>query len=275
MKNRIYLLLLFLITLFCIGNVEVKAEMEQSSEDPYTYFEGLEMSSLSLGLYHSSAITSTGEVFTWGSNSYGQLGDGTKTEKIVKTEITSQFNLLVGEKVEMLNLGFYHSSAITSIGRTFIWGSNGYGQLGDGTTKDKLLPTEITSQFDLEDDEKVSGISLGYSHSSAITSKGRVFTWGSNANGQLGDGTTTNRLVPTEITSQFNLVGEEKINKLNMGSNHSSAITSLGRVFLWGYNKYGQLGDGTITNRLVPTDITNQFYLNTEEKIVKLSFKEL
>ena len=225
---------------------------------------------VSFGHSHSSAITSNGRIFTWGKNYYGQLGDGTTIDKSTPTEITSQFSLLKDETIFQVSLSYYHSSAITSNGRIFTWGSNSFGQLGDGTTIDKSVPTEITQQFPLSEKETLTQVSLGDYHSSAITSEGRIFAWGYNSSGQLGDGTTTNKSTPTEITSQFGLLLEETIAQVSLGVVHSSAITSSGRVFTWGDNGYGQLGDGTIIDKSIPTEITSQFSLLPEETIIKV-----
>ncbi|MDD3106731.1 MAG: hypothetical protein PHP65_02865, partial [Bacilli bacterium] len=78
-------------------------------------------------------------------NSYGQLGDGTTTDRSTPTEITNQFNLGVGETIMSVSLGNVHSSALTSTGSIFTWGGNSAGQLGDGTLINKSTPTEITS----------------------------------------------------------------------------------------------------------------------------------
>jgi alpha-tubulin suppressor-like RCC1 family protein/predicted metalloprotease len=233
---------------------------------------GETITNVSLGEVHSSAITSEGRVFTWGYNAYGQLGDGTTTKRYTPTEITSQFNLSKRETIKSVSLGRSHSSAITSEGRVFTWGDNYSSQLGDGTTSKRYTPTEITSQFNLSKRETIKSVSLGSSHSSAITSEGRVFTWGYNFYGQLGDGTTLNsRSTPTEITSQFNLSKRETIKSVSLGSSHSSVITSEGRIFTWGLNDFGQLGDGTKTYRYTRTEITSQFNLNTGETIIQVS----
>ena len=227
---------------------------------------------VSLGYYNSAALTSTGRLFIWGNNFYGQLGDGTKTGKIVPIEITSCFSLSSEEKIIEVSLGEYNSSALTSTGRLFMWGNNYYGQLGDGTTADKTSPTEITSYFKLTSNEKIIKVVLGCSHSSALTSTGRLFTWGYNYYGRLGDGTTNNKNIPTEITSNFNLTSEEKIIDVSLGYSHSSALTSSGRLFTWGFNAYGQLGDGTYNNNYLPTEITRFFNL-TNDEIVHIDFK--
>jgi uncharacterized repeat protein (TIGR02543 family) len=233
--------------------------------------EGEIITNISLG-GHSSALTSEGRLFTWGGNSYGELGDGTTTSKNTPTEITNQFSLGIGERIVGISLGHLHSSAYTSLGRLFTWGENENGRLGDGTTTDRWVPTEITNQFSLYLDETITNVSLGDSHSSALTSNGRVFTWGSNSNGQLGDSTTITRATPTEITTHFNLGLGETIISINLGNSHSSALTSTGKVFTWGANGSGQLGDGTYADNYSPTEITSQFILGAGETIVSISF---
>jgi alpha-tubulin suppressor-like RCC1 family protein len=109
------------------------------------------------------------------------------------------FTLSSGEKIVGVSLGYYHSSALTSFGRLFMWGYNYYGQLGDGTTTDSSTPIDITNNFTLSSGEKIESVSLGYYHSSALTSLGRLFMWGWNYYGQLGNGTTTDSSMPISI----------------------------------------------------------------------------
>src|SRR5690606_26201765 len=189
-------------------------------------------------------------LFTWGDNDYGQLGDGTTTNRSTPREITNRFSLATGDKIIQVSLGNIHSAAETNSGVQFNWGDHDYGQLGDGTTTNKLTPREITNRFSLATGDKIIQVSLGNVHSAALTSSGRLFTWGDNDYGQLGDGTTTNKLTPTEITNRFSLATGDKIIQVSLGRNHSAALTSSGRLFTWGYNYYGQLGDGTTTNKL-------------------------
>ncbi len=239
--------------------------------DQFDLAAGETVVSVSLGDSHSSALTSSGRMFTWGWNSSGQLGDETTTSRTTPTEITHHFDLEAGETIVSISLGYAHSSALTSSGRMFTWGDNGYGQLGDGTESYRHTPTEVTDQFDLVAGETIASISLGSWHSSALTSSGSVFTWGYNGDGQLGDGTTTWRTTPTEMTHQFNLAAGETIVNVSSGGEHTSALTSQGRAFTWGYNSYGQLGDDTTTDKSTPTEITHQFNLETGETIVSIS----
>ena len=250
----------------------VNQKMPAANLTLYAKWELFAPTFVSLGSSHSSALTTTGRVFMWGSNSYGQLGDGTSTNGFVPTEITSRFSLAAGDKITSLFLGSSHSSALTTTGRVFMWGFNDNGKLGDGTTTDRNIPTEITSRFSLAAGDQIISLSLGGYHSSALSETGRVFMWGYNwPFGLLGDGTTTSRNIPTEITSKFSLSEGDQIISLTLGWSHSSALTSFGRVFMWGSNGDGQLGDGTSTNGFVPTEITSRFSLAASDQIISLS----
>lgn len=222
-------------------------------------------------LYHALALTSDGRILTWGLNEHGQLGDGTTYDRYTPGDITPIFNLGPGETILSASIGYYHSAARTSAGRLFTWGRNAEGQLGDGTTTDRATPGEINTQFGLAPEETILSVSLGWYQSSARTTDGRLFTWGSNSRGQLGDGTTTDRLSPIDITAQFHLDPEETFVFFSITGYHAFTLTSAGRLFTWGSNDAGQLGDGTNTDRPTPTDITTQFNLNSEETLAAVA----
>jgi uncharacterized repeat protein (TIGR02543 family) len=230
------------------------------------------ITSISLGRFHSSAVSSNGQVFMWGNNFYSQLGNGNTTQLTTPTNITSRFTLNSDEKVDALSLGENHSAARTSTGRMFTWGRNNFGQLGDGSTTSTIrnAPTNITLRFSLSTNETITSISLGQNHSSALTSTGRVFVWGRNSFGQIGDSSTTNRSFPTLITTRFSLSTGERVTALSLGNDYSSALSSTGQVFTWGLNLSAQLGDGSTTQRTTPTVITSQFNLTDDESITEL-----
>ena len=194
------------------------------------------------------------------------MGDNTTTNKSVPTEITSRFGLSAGDKIVSISLGSGYSSAQSLNGRVFTWGINRVGQLGNGSTVDKSVPTEITSRFSLTAPDKIVSISLGVFHSSALSSNGRVFTWGYNTSYQLGDATNNQRNTPTEITSEFNLANGDKIINLALGDFHSSALSSNGRVFTWGSTDFRKFWDETKEDKSLPTEITSRFNLTKEEK---------
>jgi alpha-tubulin suppressor-like RCC1 family protein len=249
---------------------EVKAELLPVVGNPYSFELDLEFQKTASGEAHTIGLSKDGKVYAWGWNQYGQLGIGTTISSYIPIDITENLNLNSGEVVIDVATGINHSSVITSEGRLLIWGYNVYWALGDGTSINRLLPIDITAQFNLDVGEKVVYSENGYYFSGAITSDGRVFTWGQGYSGQLGSGSNADAYFPQEITNNFGLMPEETVVKLMLGSSHAIAITSLERVFSWGYNQYGQLGDGTTINKNLPIEITPNIGLVTGETIIDL-----
>lgn len=140
------------------------------------------------------------------------------------------------DNVSTVSLGFHHTAAITYDNTLWMWGSNVYGQLGDGTTQERLNPVKIMTQ--------VASVSLGGWSSAAIDQNGYLWTWGDNGAGQLGDGTTVSKSNPT--------LTMKEIEKVALGSQHSAAIDQNGYLWTWGDNGAGQLGDGTTVSRSTP-----------------------
>jgi|694.fasta_scaffold109264_1 uncharacterized repeat protein (TIGR02543 family) len=225
----------------------------------------------SMGQNYSGSLTSEGRVFVWGLNGSGQLGDGTTTNRNKPVEITSRFDLAPSDKIQSLHFGANHSSAISSLGRVFIWGWNFNSRLGFNDTTNRITPTEITSLFNLDSssNESIQSITLGWASSFALTSIGRVFSWGENSLGQLGDGTNIPKGSPVDITSKFlfDPNTNEKVTYLSSSYESIFALTSAGKIFAWGDNSDGKLGDDTTTNRNTPTNITSRFGLLNGEVV--------
>ena len=147
---------------------------------------------IAAGGSHSLATVSDGTVRAWGYNANGELGDGTTTNRT--TPVTTA-NL---RDVKDITAGSNHSIALLTNGTLRTWGYNNTGQLGDGTTTNSPLPVEVTGTRDTT----VEAIAAGGSHSLALRRDGSVLAWGNNANGQLGDGTATNRTAPVLAISE-------------------------------------------------------------------------
>ena len=252
-------------------NMILYAKWEISSFDLLLYDFGIvHFQSVSTGFMHSLAVTADGRLFAWGSNSSGQLGNGSNLDKLIPFEITSQFNLTTQETIVQAVAGEAHSLALTSNGRIFGWGGNNTGQVGDSTLANRNTPIDISSAFSLTANDKITSIQAGRDYSVAMTSEGRIFAWGNNSYGQLGDGTYVLKSVPTEITSGFGLVSGEKVTKLITGPYSQFAYTSFERIFAWGMNAMGNLGDGTTSNRYSPTDVSTLWNLSAGEKAVAI-----
>ena len=194
--------------------------------------------SISSGLSHSMAINSSGELYAWGGNRYGQLGDGNTSNAFRKSPVR------VGTATwTSVSCNKYQSIAINSSGELWAWGHNASGQLGDGTTTTPILSPKLIGTS-----TNWTYVSCGQNHSMAINSSGELWTWGSNAQGQLGDGTNNDTLSPKRIGTATNWIS------ISAGANHSLAINSSGQLYAWGYNGVGQLGMST-GNMTSPTRI--------------------
>ena len=221
---------------------------------------GETMRNVAAGLGHSLAVTTTGQVFAWGRNAVGQLGDGTPEDKSKPTLISfadGPNGLIDGETMRDVVAGGEYSHAVTTNGRVYSWGSNNRGQLGDGTKTNRSTPTLIsfTNLNELNDGETIRNVDIGGPHSMAVTTTGRVYAWGLNNRGQLGNNTLVNNSTPTLIS--FNGLNDlndgETIRNVFLGGAHSMAVTTNNRLYAWGWNNSGQLGDNTLVNKSIPT----------------------
>ncbi|TQL35262.1 Ig-like domain repeat protein [Salinispora arenicola] len=208
---------------------------------------GTTVTAVAAGDRHSLALTSADTVLAWGDNSAGQLGDGTTTDS--STPVT--VDLPAGTTITTVAAGAYHSLALTSADTMLAWGYNIFGQLGDGTTTDRDTPVAV----DLPAGTTITTVAGGARHTLAMTSAGTMLAWGHNNFGQLGDGTTTDRSTPVAVDLPADTTITTTTTTVAAGAFHSLAVTSAGTMLAWGYNALGQLGDGTTTHRSAPVAV--------------------
>jgi len=175
----------------------------------------------------SIARAADGTVWTWGSNSNGQLGDGTTTNKLNPSQVAD----LTG--VIDVSAGENHTVSLRDDGTVWAWGSNSNGQLGDGTALDRTSPIKVKNL------DHVVTVEAGGMHSMAIKENGTLWAWGKNNYYQLGDGTTTNRALPVQVK------GITNAKVVALGLRNTLLLKSDGTVWSIGYNDGGQIGDGT------------------------------
>jgi alpha-tubulin suppressor-like RCC1 family protein len=191
------------------------------------------------GVFHSMAIKQDGTLWGWGDNEYGQLGDGTQTYKLVPTQVGISTNW------NKISAGQQYTMAIKTDGTLWGWGSNNY-TLGDGTAFLRIVPTQIGT------DTNWSEVSAGSYKTLAIKTDGTLWAWGSNDNSELFGNIVANFItVPTQIGTDTNW------SKIDMGDRHLLALKTNGTLWSWGIDYYGEIGIGLSTPTVVkfPTQI--------------------
>ena len=185
---------------------------------------------------HSIILDGKGDIWAWGYNRYGQLGDGTTVDK--KTPV----QVMISNVID-ISAGSEYNLAIKSNGTVWAWGFNIFGQLGDGSTTNRSIPVQVNGLTD------IISISAGIYHSLALKNDGTVWAWGSNNQGAIGDSTWVSRTSPVKVSNLSNIIA------ISAGGNTSFALKSDGTVWAWGYNRTGDLGIGSYSDRNIPTNI--------------------
>lgn len=197
---------------------------------------------VSAGLYHTCGLTSSGKLYCWGLNEYGQLGDNSTQNKSSPSLVSSS------EVFVAVSAGWNHTCAVTVAGKVFCWGYNGYGKLGvGGSGGNYLVPTQVN---DASNSTFVS-VSAGTDHTCAVTDAGRIYCWGSNMYGQLGSSGVSYTPVAINDGSNSTFVA------VAAGHEHTCGLADTGKVYCWGRNSHGQLGDGTTNNSNTPVQVAD------------------
>lgn len=197
--------------------------------------------SVATGDQHVCAVKTDGTVWCWGNNASGQLGDQTTLQRRSPVQVVGLANVV------QIGASASFTCARTAAGAVWCWGLNSTGQLGIGSTANSLQATLAVGLS-----QGVVDLSLGASHACAVRDDGKVWCWGRNDNGQLGDGSTTQRNVPTLVNDNFGVYLT-----VAAGSAHTCGMTDIGRPKCWGANSSGQLGDGSVTPRTTPAAIAD------------------
>lgn len=198
------------------------------------------VSDFAVGTDLSCLITTNKKPRCWGSNIYGQVGNGLTSDATVPTDVSTV------DTVASISVGTYHGCYITEAGAAKCWGYNAGGRLGDGSTTNRGIPVQVTGLT-----SGVTKIYAGDAHSCALVSGG-IKCWGTGLYGRLGNAGTANSSSPVDVTGLTSGVSEFVI------SNSSGcALKTDGSVYCWGYNDVGQVGNGDLVNQSTPVKIIN------------------
>jgi alpha-tubulin suppressor-like RCC1 family protein len=256
---------------------------------------GLSFTTISAGGQHSCGLNSSGQAYCWGSNAYGQIGNNstsfaygpTAVQQPVGVTFTQIFaadkhtcalassgaaycwgyggdgaighGSLIGPKVPTAVSGgltftavvteYNHSCGLTSGGQAYCWGLNSSSQLGDSTTTNRTTPVAVQQPGGLT----FASLTTGSSDTCGLNGSGQAYCWGNNSNGQLGNGTTTATRVPTAVSQPVGVT----FTLVSAGAVHTCALDTVGQTWCFGRNQYGQIGDGTTTQRTTPTAVSH------------------
>ncbi len=191
--------------------------------------------SVSTGLLHACAITTESRAFCWGWGERGQLGNGATTDRSAPVAVSGNLTFAA------ISAGGGHTCGITTQSEGYCWGFNQNGQIGDGTTTSTLEPVVISGGLAFDELSASSG-----SLTCGIATTGVTYCWGFNADGQVGDGTTTDRTAPVEVLGQHNFL------TVSAGPFHACGITDTNEAWCWGRNGSGQLGNNSTSGRTSP-----------------------
>jgi len=236
--------------------------------------EGEVIDEIMTGETNTFVLTSHHRVFSWGSNSNGLIGNNNASIVVsIPTDITSAFGLQEGDYITSIDYDLYSVIALSSSGRVFTWGSNSIGQLGDNTLVQKNSPVDITSNFSLTNGDKIVKVQMGSNYGLALSQNGKLFSWGNNIEGQLGNNSKVSSRLPLEINAYFTLPSGDAIIQIETAQLHSGFLTRNGLVYIWGTSDYSVTGKVNGTNDvLVPSVLNTKFPLSSldGDKIIKI-----
>jgi len=199
------------------------------------------VTAIAAGGSHTCAVTTGGGVKCWGHGLSGQLGTGNITSQLTPVDVSE-----LTSGVATISASGGHTCAVTTDGGAKCWGGNGLGQLGTGNTTSQLTPVDVS-----ELTSGVAAISVGAYHTCAVTTDGGVKCWGYGNSGRLGDGSTTTRLTPVDVSGLTS-----GVTAIAAGGSHTCALTTDDGVKCWGDGTFGRLGNGATANQATPVEVS-------------------
>jgi alpha-tubulin suppressor-like RCC1 family protein len=233
---------------------------------------------VSCGRYYTAILLDTGKVLTFGHNGFGQLGNGTGTNDHSNSPVdVSGVNGYDGTNAVMVSCGDYHTAILLDTGKVLTFGKNQYGQLGDNTEVGKTTPVEVVSSSNGYNKTNAVMVSCGGEHTTILLDSGKVLTFGYNSYGQLGN--TTNfqsadaNKSPLEVNTSGNDYNGTNAIMVSCGWRHTAILLDSGKVLTFGYNYYGQLGNGHTNSNYLPDSVTtaNDGYDETNAVMISCS----
>ena len=227
---------------------------------------------------HTLGVKYDGTVYGWGSNGAGQLGDNSTSNRVTPVQVHGPGNVGFLSNVRMVACGDVlptcYSAALKNDSTVWCWGDNSNGELGDNTTTQSLTPIQVHGPGNVGFLTGIVSIATGEIHTTALKSDGTVWAWGDNSRGGCGDNSTPDRWTPVQVHGPANVGFLTGITQIATGEYYSVAVRNDGKVWAWGYNLKGQLGDNNPpTDRHYPGQVGSLCTVLMPVEIISLEGK--
>ena len=226
---------------------------------------GKTVTAIAVGDGHSLVMCSDGSLATWGYNDRSQLGNNSTLNSSVPIPLGGS-GALAGKSATSIAAGAWHNLVVCSDGTVVTWGYNYYGQLGNSAFTDSNVPVTLT-QTGVLAGKSVTAVAGGGYHSLALCSDGTLYAWGSDSNGQLGNGGTGSSSAPLLVNPVGALAGRT-VMTVSGGGYHSLVRCSDGVTSAWGSGVYGQLGNSTTSDSGLPLGVLTDIPMTTGERVI-------
>jgi alpha-tubulin suppressor-like RCC1 family protein len=222
-----------------LGDGMVVGLVPSITSSPRPVSGGLTFVTVSAGYGHTCGLTTDGAAYCWGWNAYGQLGDGVTTSSSTPVAVSG------GLTFAAVSAGFDHTCAVTTANAAYCWGHNDYGgKLGNGDTTSSSTPVAVSGGLTF------AAVSAGNEHTCGVTIAGAAYCWGENGyGGLLGNGDTTSSSTPVAVSGGLTFAA------VSLGMYHTCGVTTASAAYCWGFNSYGELGNGSTANSRTPARV--------------------
>jgi hypothetical protein len=213
------------------------------------------LTQVTVGSNDTCALDRSGAAYCWGLNVDGELGDDSGAAQVALPVAVDTSGALAGQSLTHITAAAFHTCALDAAGAAYCWGGNDFGELGDGSAGGSTVPVAVDTSGVLADKTLTQVAAAGEYHTCALDSTGAAYCWGFNGDGQLGNGSTTDSTVPVAVDMSGVLAGRT-LTRIAPGAGYDTcALAAAGAAFCWGFNGYGQLGDGSTTDSTVPVAV--------------------
>ena len=214
--------------------------------------EELSWTDVSISNTHACGVAFNGELYCWGDNSFGQLGNGTSTPSTTPVAVLKG-SMPADSTVVKVSTGVNYTCAIASDGKAYCWGTGSSGQLGNGATSQRNTPSPV-ARGAMPADMIVNQITTGNAHACAVASNSKAYCWGVNSYGEVGNGTKTQASSPVAVSLGAMPAGST-VSQIDAGTEQTCAIASNNKGYCWGAGDSGRLGTGGNADATTPAAV--------------------